>query len=236
MLLERHPALLLAQINPDWSSLRTTISNLDILNRPEELLEQLGQMPVIGAAASLTVGLLCVLNGYKWHKWVIIILALLFGLMFGHLLSLEIGRSAVVAIAIGLLCAILAIPMMKFAVAIFGGLTGAFIGANAWTYFNEPYADVSWTGALMGFVIVAMASFILFRLVIVLFMSLGGAVMLVFGAITLLLHVEDWEPSVREHLSANQAIVPLLVAVAAVAGFVWQQSKMVKDAPKPAGH
>ena len=78
----------------------------------------------------------------------------------------------------------------------------------------------------LGFIFMAMASFMLFKLVIVMFTSIGGAAMILFGSITLLLHVEAWEPAVRAQFSSNQTLMPLLLAVAAVAGFVIQESRL----------
>ena len=211
-------------------------TRLDILNHPNELLDSLSQIPLIGASVIVVVGVLCMLNGYRWHKWVIMSLAFIAGLGLGHLLSVHIGKSSVIAIALGLLCAIIATPMLKVSVAIFGGLTGAFIGANLWTAFNGTPADATWAGAAMGFILLAMASLIVFRLVIVLFTSIGGGAMIVFGVITLLMHVPAWEGAVRESLVANQLMIPLLVALAAVSGFVIQQSRLKEEGggPKPA--
>ena len=107
---------------------------------------------------------------------------------------------------------------------LFGGLTGAFVGANAWTALNTAHADAHWAGAAMGFILMAMASFLMFRMVVVLFTSIGGAAMAVFGAIVLLLQVDSWQPAVRSALTGNQMILPLLLAVAAVGGFVLQSS------------
>ena len=202
---------------------------LDILNRPNELLDALSQMPFILASVIVVVGVLCVLNGYRWHKWVIMALAFLSGIGLGHLLSTQIGKSAIVAVSLGLLCAIIATPMLKVAVAIFGGLTGAFIGANIWGLLDATPPDAHWAGAAMGFILIAMASLVLFRLVIVLFTSVGGALMIVFGSITLLLHVEPWEQAVRESLATNPMLIPLLLAVAAVGGFVLQQSRLKEE-------
>lgn len=206
---------------------------MDILTRPAELLDLLSQMSFVTAAVIVVVGVLCVLNGYRWHKWLVMALAFMFGLGLGHLLSEHVGKSAIVAVALGLLCAIVATPMLKVAVALFGGLTGAFIGANAWTALNGSPPDASWVGAAMGFIVLAMASLIVFRLVIVLFTSIGGGAMIVFGLITLLLHVDAWQSAVRDSLVANELMIPLLVAVAAVAGFVVQQSRV--SAAKPSG-
>lgn len=225
-------SLLLAQQDTQTTSsgisvtetVRAFFTRMDVLNRPEDLINGLTQIPLILAGVFVVVGLLCVLNGYKWHRWVIVILAFMGGVLLGNMLSLEADKSAIMAVALGALCAIVATPLLKVTVAIFGGLTGAFIGANAWTAFNSAQADFHWAGAAMGFIIMAMASFLLFRLVIVVFTSVGGATMIIFGGITLLMQVESWKPAVRNALSNNHMIIPLLLAVAAVGGFVLQSS------------
>src|SRR5262249_28807217 len=136
------------------------------------------------------------------------------------------GKSAIVAIALGVLFASIATPMLRWTVAVFGGLTGAFLGAHAWTLANAQPASAQWAGACMGFIAVALLSFVIFRIVVVLFTSIGGATMVVLGAITLLLHVPGWENTVRDSLVSNKHLVPLLVTVAAVAGFVIQESRV----------
>ena len=222
-------SLLLAQQRTDFMPMemvRDIVGRMDILNHPNQLLDGLAQVPLVMGGVFVVVGVLCVLNGYRWHKWVVVVMAVLGGLVLGRLLSTHMGESRIVAVALGLLCAIIATPLLRIAVAIFGGLTGAFIGANAWTAINTAQADGHWAGAAMGFIALAMASFLLFRLVIILFTSIGGAAMVVFGGITLLLQVEAWEPAVRSTLASNQLLIPLLVGLAAVTGFVLQETRV----------
>ena len=224
------PALLLAQTAVEESPLTfasRAAKRLDILTQPDQLLEALASMHIVWASALVVVGALCVLNGYRWHKWVIVICAFLGGLGLGNLLSQQMGQSRIVMAAVGLLCAVIATPLLRFAVAVFGGLTGAFIGANLWTALTQS-PDAHLAGAGMGFIALGLAAFIMFRLVIVLFTSIGGAAMGVLGTITLLLHVPAWESSVRTSLQGNQLLVPLLVGVAAVTGFVFQHNEIRK--------
>ncbi len=215
---------------------REVMGKLDILNRPDDLLNTLQTMPFFGAAVIIVVGILCVLYGYRWHKWVIATLAFLGGWWLGVMLSAQFGKSSIVAIALASLCAIVATPMLKLAVAIFGGITGAFIGANAWSAFNQATDGTQWAGALMGFIVLAMASFILFRVVIVLFTSIGGAAMIVFGIVTLLLQNDSWAPAVRASLEHNRPLLPLLVTVAAVGGIVLQNYQNHTDEVEAEGH
>ena len=151
------------------------VEQLDILFHPDQLLESLSGVPLIGAAVIVTVGILCVFNGYRWHRWLVAALAFLCGLGIGFKLSQSMGRSTIVAASVGCLCAIIATPLLRITVAIFGGITGAFIGANTWTALAASPADAQWAGAVIGFVVIAMTSLLMFRLVIVLFTSVGGA-------------------------------------------------------------
>jgi hypothetical protein len=224
---------LLAQISDEDEATTVGLSEfvkrlttqLDILHHPEMLLDSLDNIPFVAGSILMVVGLLCVFNGYRWHRWVLVILAFLAGVSLGGMLGERFGESRVVAVALGLLCAIIATPLEKIAVAIFGGLTGAFIGSNVWTALSDTSPQLHWAGAAMGFIALALTSVILFRLVIVLFTSVGGAAMVVFGGITLLLQVEGWAPTIRNSLSSNQLLLPVLVCLAAVGGFVLQESR-----------
>lgn len=214
---------------PDGSSplaiASDSIHRLDLLNHPEELLSSLANLHVVWASVFVVLGILCVINGYKWHKGVVIICAFISGLILGNLLSKQMGDSWIVVGVLGVLFAIVAAPMLRFAVAIFGGLTGAFIGANLWSAFaTSPETHLA--GAAMGFIAMGLATFLMFRTVVVTFTSIGGAAMTVLGAITLMMHVPAWKESVQTNLSANHLLIPLLVTAAAIMGIVLQQAKI----------
>ncbi|MHC4832832.1 MAG: hypothetical protein ACYTFH_02845 [Planctomycetota bacterium] len=196
----------------------------DLLSRPQELLDRLATMPAIFAVAVMIVGGVCIFQGYRWHRWIVVVLALMLGLAVGDLVSDRVGRSSVVAIAMGLLFAAIASPMLRFTVAIFAGLAGAFLGANVWSIVQGSEAGEPWPGAAMGFILLALSSFLIFRISIILFTSLGGAAMFVIGGIACLLHVEGVRATVTEHLAQHQLVVPMLVGIAAVVGFVLQEN------------
>ncbi len=201
------------------------VARLDILNHPDELLNALSNVHIVWSSVIAVIGTLCVLNGYKWHKYVVVACAFLLGLALGHLLSKQMGNSPIVMGAVGLLFAVIATPMLRFAVAIFGGLTGSFIGANVWTAVSDS-PDAHIAGAAMGFIAVGMLAFIMFRVVIVLFTSIGGAAMGVMGLVALLLHVPGWQESIKNALNDHDLLLPLLVGVAAVTGLVIQHTQM----------
>jgi hypothetical protein len=209
------------------------ISRLDILNHPDQLLEMLTGVHVVVAGVLFVVGILCILNGYRWHRWVIIISAFLSGFALGWVMSRHMEQPYIVAGALALMAAVIANPLLRFAVAIFGGVTGAFIGSNLWTALG--YAEENhWAGALMGLILVGMASFLMSRHVIMLFTSIGGGALVVCGGLSLLLYVPAWREGLTSALTSNQIVIPLLIAVAAVIGFTIQQSQTAPGAAGPA--
>jgi hypothetical protein len=166
-------------------------------------------------------------------------IAFVIGSFLGYWLGEQVQAPLIVAGCVGLLVAVIAMPMMKYAVALLGGLAGAFLGANLWSGFahavNEAQKstvvapDAYWIGALVMLIVCGMLAFMLFKLSIVLFTSVSGSTIAVMGALALLLSFEPMRQSVSEGLTASQVVIPLLVAVPAFIALILHHS------PSPAG-
>jgi len=205
---------------------------LDALAHPDTLLNTLQQTGWVLAAIFVAVGMTCLLQGYKFYKWVVVLTALALGIAVGYKLGQHIQAEVIVAGCLGVLLAVVAWPFMKFAVAICGGLAGAFLGANAWTAIASQVnanaqaislpPEAYWAGALIGLVVLGLLSFILFDLSVVVFTSISGSTLAVLGIIALLLQVPAWQTGITDAIRANSLIVPMLVAVPAVIGLVLQ--------------
>ena len=207
-------------------------SSFDALAKPEMLIENLSQLHMVLAGVFVACGLVCMLQGFRLYKGVVIIIAAITGIAFGHAMGQHIRAPLIIAGCSGVLLAVVAWPLMKYAVACAGGIAGAFIGANAWTALAAQgriiesinlQANDYWAGALLGLVFFGLLSFILFEVSVMVFTTFSGSVLATIGLISLLLQVEAWAPSVRSALEANPLIIPLLVIVPAVIGFVIQQ-------------
>jgi hypothetical protein len=216
-----------------FETVTAMFSRPDTLAQPEALVENLQTLSVVWAVVFLIVGLMCMLNGYRFYKIATVAIALLIGLFAGYWLGQQIEAPFIVAGCLGLLLGALAFPLMKFAVAVFGGIAGAFIGANLWAGMasainkattTEVPVDAYWIGALVGLMLCGMLAFILFKLSIVLFTSVSGATIAVLGGLALLLSFEPWQDTIKSGLTASQLIVPLLVFVPAVIGLILQES------------
>lgn len=122
-----------AQVRHLFNTSIEIFSRGDTLAKPDELIGQLGQLGSVWAIVFVIGGMLCLLNGYKFYKVATVALTVMIGSLFGYWIGIEMqGPPFVVAGCIGVLVAVLAFPLMKFAVAALGGLSGAFIGANLW--------------------------------------------------------------------------------------------------------
>lgn len=222
------PATSPTSVSEAW---QTILSSLDLARRPEDILEVLSALPIVGAVVLTVVGIACIFQGYRWHTYIVVVLALLLGFGVGRLISEDLGRSVVVAIALGVLLAAIAKPLLKYTVALFAGIAGAGIGATLWSFLNPEQSDLAWAGGGMGFVCLALLSFMFFRIVVILFTSVGGGAMAVLGSVGLLLHIDSIQQMVRAQVMLHPAVLPLLVATAAVVGIVYQQRG--GQAPQP---
>ena len=203
----------------------------DALAKPEHLIEALQSMSIVWSVIFLVVGLLCLFNGYRYYRLATVLLALLIGAFVGYALGKQIGAQWIVAGCMGALLATICFPMMKYAVAALGGITGAYVGANAWSAIAQlavgtenPIAGHYWVGAIVGLILFGMLAFILFKLSIIFFTSVSGSTIAVLGSIALLLQFPVFRDDVASGLRAHAAIIPLLVMVPAAIGLILQEA------------
>ncbi|MEO0477319.1 MAG: hypothetical protein AAF085_15330, partial [Planctomycetota bacterium] len=225
----------------------------DTLASPSELIPELAQLGQLWAIVFVVVGLVCLLKGYTFHKVMTVALLVVLGAGLGYWMGLEIqGPPFVVAGCVSVLLAVLAFPLMKYAIAVLGGLSGAFIGSNLWAGLGRVLdksaaqrvetqgqeaasgdfivraaevmpADAYWAGALVGLVVCGLAAFALSKITIHLFTTVSGSTIAVFGVIALLLSIDGFRDTVATELTRSPLIIPLLVFVPAAIGFLMQE-------------
>lgn len=202
----------------------------DALAHPAHITAHLQDLPMVWGVVFVVLGLLTMLNGFRFHQAVVIVLSGLIGAFFGYFLGKQIGSPYIVAGCLSALFAAGSWPLMKYAVALNGGLVGAFIGANLWTALMvlngdgvEKAAEHYWIGALVGLILLGLLSFIVFELSVVFYTSIVGATIAVFGSVSLLLQV--WHQPVTDSISkAHSVVIPLLVLVPAIIALILQES------------
>ncbi len=216
-----------------FESMTAIFSRPDTLAHPESLMESLASMSMLWAWVFLVAGVLCLVQGFRFYRVVTVSLALAIGAFSGYSLGARIEAEYIVAGCLAALLAVGCFRNMKYAVPIMGGLVGAFVGANMWSAMerllaSDPTAPAGghyWVGALIGLLVGGMLAFILFKLSVVLFTSVSGATLAVLGAVALLLRIEGVSPAVSDSISAHAVILPLLVFVPSLIGFILQESQ-----------
>ncbi len=198
-------------------------SNMDLLTRPESITRVVTNIHLVWATIFILVGMACVINGYRWHKAVVIILAGMAGVWAGSVLGRTAGNGAVATVCFAVLFAVLAWPLLRYAVALFGGLAGAFAGANIWTAIADN-PDQHRVGALLGLVAAGLLAFMAFRAVVIAMTAVGGASLLIFGALGALYHIQAFQGGLIDAINNQRMVIPLIAASAAAVGAVVQFS------------
>ncbi|MGD1275994.1 MAG: DUF4203 domain-containing protein [Tepidisphaeraceae bacterium] len=187
-----------------------------------ELLTWCQNMMPGTAMLLIVLGIIYLLFGYKIIKVLVILNALVLGAAVGAVIGHK-GEAAIACAIIGAFAAAaIAWPAMKYAVALMGGLVGAMLGGIIWhAAALEP--NLAWAGALVGLVGFGLLSFILFRGSVMMYTSLQGAVMLVFGVLGLMYKYQDIAPKLNSHLRVEPFLLPAAVFLPAMIGLIFQQ-------------
>lgn len=184
------------------------------------------------AALLIVLGVIYLLFGFKMFR----VLMMLNAAALGAALGMGLGHRSEVGFALMVLCGFVAAaitwPLMKWAVAIVGGLAGAMLGASVWqTCGLEP--QYAWSGALTGLVLFGLLSFIIFKGSVTMYMSLQGAAMLIFGLLGMLFKYEQIAPRVTHTMTLRPILLPMAVIIPTIIGMLYQHSGASAAAAAP---
>jgi len=221
------------------------LDRLRAYTNPQHAVSQLAGMDTLTAVLVLGAGLIYLLQGWKIFKILVVVNAAILGVLVGNYLGgLLQGEKMPLfgSLAGAVLLGVLAWPLMKYAVSAMGALAGSFMGYALWHYLVHAVGSgqldrYAWVGALLGLVTLGLLAFVIFRIVIEVFTSVQGAVCAVAGILALLLKFDRTSESLKEALTGNLHLMPLLVIVVAVIGFALQHAGLGmkgKKKPEPA--
>ena len=221
------------------------VSLVDVFRSQDSFLASLNSLSIFPALLLAASGVVYLLYGWKVFKGLVIFNALFLGALLGaHLGSLLRNPDMPIYAAIGggALMAMLAWPTMKYAVCLMGGLAGSLLGFGIWVYAAHATNNVesiryAWAGAVLGLVVLGLLAFIVFRVTVISWTSFQGAVMVLAGSLALLLKHQQFHESIYRTFSGNVHLLPLLVAVPAGIGFIFQDASAIKKTrkKKPSG-
>jgi hypothetical protein len=198
-----------------------------------DLLTWAQNMGALTAALLVLAGCVYLLFGVYAYRALVTVNAAVVGAYIGGILGMKLGNATAGALVGGFSAAAIAWPLMKYAVAIMGGAFGMLLGASIWRTCGME-AGYAWSGGLTGLIFFGMLSFMLFRGSVMMFTSLQGSVMLIFGLLGLIYKYQDIGPRVNESLLQRQFLLPLFIFVPATLGLIWQQTQYPPPAAKKA--
>jgi hypothetical protein len=143
------------------------------------------------AVIAIAFGIIPLMYGWRIYKLLTVIGFGLLGLYIGMLIGTQVQKPLIGAILGAVVLAALALPLMKWAVCVLGGVSGGVIAAGLWHAFYLPQEFV-WAGALVGLVAGGMLSFIVFKLSVMLFTSFGGSSLVILGVFALIYRYETF--------------------------------------------
>lgn len=196
----------------------------------QDLLDWCQSMSPGTATILLIFGLVYLLFGWYAFKGLVTLNAAMVGGCLGAFIGDKLADAAPIGAIVGaVLIAATTWPTMKYAVALMGGTFGAIVGAALWRSFNlEP--QFAWAGAVIGLITFGLLSFIIFKGSVMMYTSLQGAVMLVFGLLGLAYKYQSIAPQLTQHMQLKPFLLPLAIFIPTVLGLIYQQSQSQADA------
>lgn len=208
------------------------------LTQQQQVLDKLFKAEVYFPIALLIIGILLLFFGFKAYKAVVVFNCVALGYWLGGQLGDRVQIFTVGAIIGAVLLGAISWPLMKYAVALCGGLVGAIIGMVVWRWFDQP-ESLAWAGGLSGLIMLGLLSFVLFKFSVIFFSCVQGAAMLVLGGSALLMHYQPISNDLSSNLNNKPVLMPILVLAIALLGIVWQQQHHGllggEGGPKPSG-
>jgi hypothetical protein len=185
---------------------------------------------LVEAITFMSFGVVCLLYGWRVFKILVVISFALLGLFLGISITDKIvGLNSQLwggLIGMGLL-AVLSVPLMKWAVCLLGAVAGGILSSGIW-YACGLTEGYILAGALIGMVAGGMISFIIFKVAVILFSSLGGSCLIVVGFLALLYLYPQTSERVEEIIFTKKWFLPTVLMAPTLIGVVLQ-NKFVKD-------
>lgn len=196
------------------------------------VLQWCEKMGPAAAAVMVMAGIIYLIFGVKIYRYLITANAFAIGAAVGATLGAKANAEMAGAFIGGVGAAAAAWPMIKWSVAITGGVCGAFLGACIWRICSQD-PNFAWAGALTGLVALGMFSFIVFRFSVMMYLSIQGGAMLVFGILGLAYKYQDTASSLSSSMSGKPFLLPMLLFLPMICGLIYQHHKY--GAAEPAG-
>jgi hypothetical protein len=187
-----------------------------------ELLGYCREVDSILAAVMLFFGIIYCAFGYTLFRLAVTLNVAGLGIWAGFFVGKQFDARLPGMVIGGVLFAALAWPAMRLAVAVCGGLVGFVIGVAVWRSLGmaDNYAAA---GGLIGAIFLFMLSFSLFKLSILAFTAIQGAVMILAGVLGLLLKYPQADEKLTTWTTQQPAVLPITLLALSLVALIFQQ-------------
>lgn len=215
------------------------INNLRLPTR-DDIINTITSASAIEAMFLVICGVIYLIYGWRAFKVLIIANAAILGAIGGSFAAAAMQKEMYwpyAAIGGAVIAGIIAWPLLKIIVCMMGSLAGGIFGGILMQYLTTTFgwheaAGYSWAGSAAGAIIMCTLTFVVFRVLVILFTSLQGASMLFIGANAILLKTGQLHDKILDQLTGNLHYIPLTILVLTAAGFL-AQTLITETKPSP---
>jgi hypothetical protein len=217
---------LLAQTSHHFDNANAEYGTKYVLRALDFVWQQATILTWLQAVIGISFGIIILMYGWRIYKALTVIGFGILGLYAGLWIGEQFQKALPGAIIGAALLVTLAIPLMRWAVAILGAVAGGILAAGVWHSCNLPQEFV-WAGGLVGIVAGGMISFVVFKLAVMLFTSFSGTSLVMVGVFALIYRYETFatDPPTT-HLNqlyyGNGWFLPLVLFVGTMFGIILQ--------------
>jgi hypothetical protein len=177
------------------------------------------------AALLLILGIVFLLFGFTIYRALIALTAAILGAYLGFGITEKMQNMSLIGLSVGaVIFGAVAWVWTNWIAAAIGAIIGGLLGSAVWQMagLNPAFA---WSGALTGAVFLGLLCFILFRISVIIYTSLQGAVMLAFGALGMAYRYDAAGKFADERMRAWPMLLPVTVLVFMLCGIGYQYMK-----------
>jgi hypothetical protein len=231
----------------DLMSLLATVSEqassasplFDVEEAKLSLYELVSGLHWLYAMLLLSVGVVYMLYGWRIFRALVVISFGFMGMFLGMLSADKLSTNdhalmwgGIIGMA---LFAAIAVPLMKWCVSVLGAMAGGILTSGIWIALDLSDAYLP-AGFIVGFIAGGLISFIMLKVSVMLFTSLGGSLITVTGLLALLYQYDVRVSDPMTFYTYNLILthpwfLPLAVIIPTIGGML-VQNKLIKHSPK----
>jgi hypothetical protein len=193
--------------------------------------EQITTLTWLQAVVGISFGLVYLLYGWRIFRILVVICFGLIGLYLGMLVGQRLGSQLWGGVLGIFAMAVLSMSLIKWGVSLLGAAAGGVITGGLWYAFGLPEQYI-WAGAIIGVVAGGMMSFILLKVSVMLFTSLGGSAILAINFLALLYQYQTKvmvpaNNNIQDMFYNRTWFLPLIIILPTIIGMI-VQNKLIK--------